>query len=52
MMLLFNVFDEEDLFKFDNDIKKAIGLLDFSYVVEFKIDGLSISVKYKDGNLI
>ncbi|BAC43975.1 NAD-dependent DNA ligase [Malacoplasma penetrans HF-2] len=52
MMSLSNAFDEEDLLKFDNDIKKAIGSSDFSYVVEPKIDGLSISVKYKDGNLI
>lgn len=52
MMSLANAFDESDLLKFDNDIKKEIKTSNFSYVVEPKIDGLSISVKYKNGKLI
>ncbi|MDE6893959.1 MAG: NAD-dependent DNA ligase LigA [Malacoplasma sp.] len=52
MMSLANAFDENDLLKFDNDIKKEIKTSNFSYVVEPKIDGLSISIKYKDGKLV
>lgn len=52
MMSLSNAFDESDLLKFDNDIKKIVGSSNFSYVVEPKIDGLSISVKYNNGNLV
>lgn len=52
MMSLSNAFDEADLLKFDNDIRKEIGNNCYSYVVEPKIDGLSISVKYKNGELI
>ncbi|MCF0217577.1 MAG: NAD-dependent DNA ligase LigA [Malacoplasma sp.] len=49
MMSLSNAFDENDLIKFDTDIKRILDNKPFSYVVEPKIDGLSISVKYKDG---
>lgn len=49
MMSLGNAFDSQDLIKFDADIKKAINSKDVTYVVEPKIDGLSISVKYKNG---
>ena len=52
MMSLSNAFDEADLLKFDNDIRKEIKTSNFSYVVEPKIDGLSISIKYKNGKLV
>ena len=52
MMSLSNAFDEADLLKFDNDIKKEIGTNNYGYVVEPKIDGLSISIKYRNGELI
>lgn len=51
MLSLGNAFDENDLLKFDNDIKKELNIFDVEYVVEPKIDGLSISLIYQDGFL-
>ncbi len=48
MLSLSNAFDENDLIKFDADIKKELGISDIEYVVEPKIDGLSISLIYKN----
>lgn len=52
MLSLGNAFDKSDLIKFDHDIKNSINIKVIEYVVEPKIDGLSISLKYSDGNLI
>jgi DNA ligase (NAD+) len=51
MLSLSNQFNEEDLRKFDNDIKKITREIDINYNVEPKIDGLSISLIYIDGVL-
>jgi DNA ligase (NAD+) len=51
MLSLSNQFSENDLKKFDQDIKKEIGATNISYNVEPKIDGLSISLIYLDGIL-
>lgn len=51
MLSLSNAFDENDLIKFDADIKKELNIDKVEYVVEPKIDGLSISLIYKDGKL-
>lgn len=50
MMSLGNAFSNEDLINFDNRIKKEI--TNYTYLVELKIDGLAVSIKYKDGLLI
>ena len=50
MMSLSNVFNEDEIIEFDKRVKKEIA--DPKYVVELKIDGLSVSLKYKDGNLV
>ena len=50
MMSLSNVFNEEELRQFDEKIKKE-GIIP-EYVCELKIDGLSVSLKYKDGLLV
>lgn len=53
MMSLANAFSADEMRKFDNDIKKAVGLnQDIVYCVEPKIDGLSMSLIYSDGKLI
>ncbi len=53
MLSLSNAFDKNDLAKFDNDIKKSLNSVDdFSYCIEPKIDGVSISLIYKDGLLV
>lgn len=49
MLSLSNVFNEEEIIKFDERIKKE-GLIP-KYVCEFKIDGLAVSLKYKNGML-
>lgn len=50
MMSLSNVFNEDEITDFDNRIKKEG--INPSYVCELKIDGLSVSLKYKDGILL
>lgn len=53
MMSLSNAFNDNDLLKFDNDIKNVIGPNEkISYVVEPKIDGLSISLIYENSKLV
>ncbi len=50
MLSLSNVFNEEELRDFDAKIKKEVKA--YSYVAELKIDGLSISLTYENGNLV
>lgn len=49
MLSLDNAFNEEDLEKFHSDTKKVSGNNINEYVLEPKIDGLSISLIYKEG---
>ncbi len=52
MLSLSNAFNENDLIKFDEQIKRELHINgDIEYVCELKIDGLSISLIYKDGIL-
>ncbi|MFA6308207.1 MAG: NAD-dependent DNA ligase LigA [Clostridia bacterium] len=51
MQSLSDVFDKDDVHIFDKKVKKLVGD-DTEYVVEKKIDGLSVSLEYKDGNFI
>jgi len=50
MMSLSNVFNEEEIKSFDAKIKKEG--INPKYVCELKIDGLSVSLKYKDGKFV
>lgn len=50
MMSLSNAFNDEDLFSFDERVKKAVGTV--TYNVELKIDGLAGSLKYENGSLV
>ena len=55
MHSLSNGFSEDDLIEFDERIKKFLNLnIDkkLEYICEPKIDGLSLNITYKDGNLI
>jgi DNA ligase (NAD+) len=53
MLSLGNAFNKEDILKFDKQIKEALHIQkDISYIVEYKIDGLSISIKYKNGKFL
>ncbi len=52
MLSLSNAFNEGEMRKFDDDIKKALNTSkQIEYFVEPKIDGLSISLIYEDGIL-
>lgn len=50
MMSLSNVFNEDEIIVFDERVKKEYP--NPSYVVELKIDGLSVSLLYKKGILV
>ena len=46
-----NVFDENDIRDFDARIRKAVGD-DVEYVVELKIDGLTVVLNYEEGRFV
>ncbi|HWQ29932.1 MAG TPA: NAD-dependent DNA ligase LigA, partial [Negativicutes bacterium] len=46
-----NVFDENDIRDFDTRVRKAAGE-DVEYVIELKIDGLTVVLNYENGRLI
>lgn len=50
MLSLSNVFNESEVRNFDDRIKKEN--INPRYVCELKIDGLSVSLKYKNGKLV
>lgn len=52
MMSLDNTYDSEDVKLFMNSVLKTCYAENIDYIVEFKIDGLSISCRYKDGVLV
>ncbi|MGG3844123.1 NAD-dependent DNA ligase LigA [Aeribacillus composti] len=47
MLSLANAFNEQDLRDFDRRVRQAVG--DVEYVVELKIDGLAVSLRYENG---
>ena len=52
MLSIENSYDENDLRKFDADMRKVLGAkAAVEYVVELKIDGVSMSITYADGKL-
>jgi DNA ligase (NAD+) len=51
MLSLSNSYSKEDVFDFDQRIKKLI-TEEFSYVCELKYDGVAISLIYQDGVLV
>lgn len=52
MLSIENSYDEADLRKFDADVKKALGAkAKIEYMVELKIDGISMSLTYENGQL-
>jgi DNA ligase (NAD+) len=54
MLSLDNAYDEADLRAFDDRLRRGTGLGDAAvpYVMELKIDGLSIALTYEDGRLV
>lgn len=55
MLSLSNAFDAEDISGFDTSIRRYLGLEDaaqLAYTAEPKIDGLSLSLRYENGQLV
>ena len=55
MLSLEKAFDEPDVAEFDRSVRKFLGMSEddaLAYFAEPKIDGLSLSLKYKNGQLI
>ena len=52
MLSVDNTYNADDLRKFDERVAKGLESDDYDYVVELKIDGLAISLRYEDGKLV
>jgi len=52
MMSLDNTYEEKDLREFDRRVHKLLSGRTITYVLEPKIDGVSLSLHYEKGNLI
>jgi DNA ligase (NAD+) len=51
MLSIDNTYNEDELRAFDERVVKGLGSRDYDYVVELKIDGVAISLRYKGGVL-
>jgi len=49
MLSLDNAFNEEEMRRFDERIKRELGKEDVAYVAEPKLDGLSVELVYENG---
>ena len=47
-----DVFSFEELYEFDNRVKKQLEKNEINYVVETKIDGLSVALEYVNGEFV
>ena len=52
MMSLSNTYSKEELVEFDRRIRKLIPEATFDYILEPKIDGVAISLRYENGELV
>jgi len=51
MLSIDNTYSDEELQDFDQRVEKGLGTKNYSYVVELKIDGLAVSLRYEKGIL-
>ncbi len=51
MLSMNDLFEKEDIYKFVGDCKEKLGE-DTTFIVETKIDGLSMSLRYEHGKLV
>lgn len=52
MQSLSDVFNEKELFDFDQRVRTTLQSQEVEYVVEFKIDGVSVSLEYENGRFV
>jgi DNA ligase (NAD+) len=52
MLSMDNTYNENELKDFDKRVSKQLKGIDYDYVVELKIDGVAISLRYEDGFLV
>ncbi len=52
MQSLGDVFSKEELFDFDKRVSQGLEVQEYEYVVEMKIDGLSVSLEYENGRFV
>ena len=52
MLSMDNTYNAEELLAFDERVAKLLGSRDYDYVIELKIDGLAISLRYENSTLI
>ena len=52
MLSIDNTYNEAELRVFDKRVKKVLGNNEYHYVVELKIDGLAMSLRYEQGRLV
>lgn len=53
MLSLSNTYSENELFDFDRRVREGIGnIAEVEYIAELKIDGVSVSIRYENYNLV
>jgi DNA ligase (NAD+) len=52
MLSMDNTYNADELRAFDERVLKQLGSEDYDYVVELKIDGVAISLRYEAGELV
>lgn len=52
MLSIDNTYSKEELEAFDERVRKNLGSDDYEYMMELKIDGVSMSLLYEDGKLV
>lgn len=52
MLSMDNTYNADELRAFDERVVKQLGSKDYDYVIELKIDGLAISLRYERGALV
>jgi DNA ligase (NAD+) len=51
MMSIDNTYNEQELREFDTRVAKGLGGRKYRYVVDPKVDGVAVSLRYEDGRL-
>ncbi len=52
MLSMDNTYNPDELKAFDERVEKQLGSKNYDYVVELKIDGVAVNLRYEDGKLI